>query len=294
MKTDVFVCSKPLQYLNAKNIPHNSNHKRVLVIMPQFHEGVDFINKVRKYDMDWDVVVCAKTVLDSYKYIFVHHVDNLYMGFDNGTVLGAIIVLKRINFFFFEEGNGMYVEYPYIKSKFKYFIDSLLGVSKYVGHSKYIKEAFVYEVERYKKARSVSYPVRSFEIPILDAIDKYSDLFTLISSDSPIDYMNIVNSNILLYLTEWSVNPLIMSDIKDMKQNYDFVFIKPHPHILDFQCDIDNVKIIRSNIMVEFILSRWLKGNNTISIIHSGTSALEYYPEGTFNSIFYKSLDREA
>ena len=59
MKTDIYACSKPLQYFNARNIPRtfHSDHRRILVIITYFYKADDFYENIKANDDQWDKVV---------------------------------------------------------------------------------------------------------------------------------------------------------------------------------------------------------------------------------------------
>ncbi len=46
--TNYFICTKPLQYFNCKNIASNIHEKKVLCIIPNFTNADIFIEKMNK------------------------------------------------------------------------------------------------------------------------------------------------------------------------------------------------------------------------------------------------------
>ena len=278
-KIDLFLCTKPLQYLNALNIPYKNNgHDKILLVVGQFYQAESFVENIKKSDDHWDQVLYFKSNLAAYFYIFCHNVKNLYIRYDNGTFIAIMYYIKHYNLYLMEEGAATYLDYYFKKNKVRKFFDDILGASSYLGHSTYLKGAYVYYTEFYKSRKNVKYDVLPFKYGFLEAIESKFDFFLSISQTEDLSFLDISDSRILVYVTDWIINDKIIDLISKDKSLYDKVYIKPHPHILSsqstFPCGVD---LIQTNLMIEFIFYKWLKNNNKITVYHEGTSAVFYY-----------------
>lgn len=287
MEVDCFICSKPLQYLNVKNIPRNEGHKRVLVFIPNFVDGEDFVNKVRLYDKDWDEVVMVPTPLKSHLYILFHKCDVLYWGYDMGTFEGLLYKIKKFKFVYYEEGYGMYDTDIVVKGKFQRLVDNWLGVSMYKGHSKFVSSAYCYKPDKFLSIVKPTYPVYSFALDFMKILECSMSLFLHVSSGDIGWLAGIKEKKVVLYLTSWDINNKIVQDISSEDKNYDLILIKPHPHIRNFVIDFHNARIIRSNLMAEFVVLLLLKNNNRLTIFHEGSAAMQFFDKSLYDNREY-------
>lgn len=276
---DLFFCSKPLQIFNARNIPELSNGNiKCLLIFSQFYNGRDFASRVKKFDPKWGQVICRDSVFGAYCYMLFHRIENVYTGYDNGTMFALICRIKKINVFYFEEGAGMYFDQLYIKPKWKQIIDKIIGVSPYTGHSSFIKAAYVYLPEVYKKRKIVNYPVYSFKLDYVSAVRESSSIFCKFSDIPNQECIDVYGKKILLFVTDKIIYGNVLSKIREEVNNYDLIVVKPHPHIVDVpNIGSDRVILLKTNIMIEFIIDMWLRNKNVITMYHCATSTVLYY-----------------
>ena len=55
MDTDIYICSKPLQYFNVRNIGYgNASSKKVLIILGHFRDAELFFHQVKTFDDTWN------------------------------------------------------------------------------------------------------------------------------------------------------------------------------------------------------------------------------------------------
>ena len=188
MKTDIYVCSKPLQYFNARNIPQSfhPNHRRVLVLVTYFYDADYFYTMVKQHDNSWSEVVKVSNVNSMYLYLLLHRFDSLIYGFDTSTCLGIIHLLKKYDFYILEEGLGTYMGSCFTssdgrKNTIQAYVDKISGVSTDWGHTRFVKGAFVYYPELYKKLRVPNYEPTSFEKPFVDKVSEDVRLFLTLS-----------------------------------------------------------------------------------------------------------------
>ena len=51
MDTDIYICSKPLQYFNVRNIGYgNASSKKVLIILGHFRDAELFFHQVKTFE----------------------------------------------------------------------------------------------------------------------------------------------------------------------------------------------------------------------------------------------------
>ena len=282
MKTDIYVCSKPLQYFNARNVPKSFHpgYKKILVVITYFYNAEKFVEMILKSDKTWDKVVQVSSVAYFYKYLIFHHFDSLIYGYDTSTVLGLIHMFKKYDFYVLEEGTGTYLPDDSGKKKniIQTFVDSASGVSTDWGHTKFVKGAFVYYPNLYKLLRTPIFEPYCFSKPFADKVREDIDFFMALSDTLSTRLLSIKDSRILLYITDWSFNLNILEKMNQHSQNFDYAIVKPHPHINNFS-PLEGYKfdVIKTNLMVEFILSHWLNNNNKITIYHEGSTSIFYY-----------------
>ena len=164
------------------------------------------------------------------------------------------------------------------KNIFQRVIDKMTGVSTEWGHTKFVKGAFVYYPDLYTKLRRPNFDPTGFEKPFIDKIAEDKSLFVTLSEAVDDQLLSIKESKILLYITSWDVKPEIIDKMKIETDNYDYAIIKPHPHITNYtKIEEIDIKIVKSNIMVEFLLGLWIAQKNKITVYHVGSTAIFYF-----------------
>ena len=294
-KIDLFVCTKPLQYLNVLNIPLSDNgNMKILAIVQSFYKSAEFSENVCRVDSHWDKVIPFDTVYRVFWFILWHRVRNLYISSDNGTAIGVLYHLKHFNLYMVEEGAATYLDIYMKKSKIRTVLDKCLGVSACWGHSVFLKGVYVYYPKLYKIKKNVSYDVLPFVCSFMETIRSKSDFFLKISSSDDLSFLQVKDSKILVYVTDWEINEDVKSRMVEEMGNYDKVYIKPHPHIKsDTITNPEGIELIRTNLMMEFVFCKWLDNNNKITVYHEGSSAIFYY-NSQFESVdFSPNKDSE-
>ena len=76
--SDIYICSKPLQYFNIKNIPYE-NCNRILVIVDAFRDSEHFFERVSRYDKSWSQVLYVKCIDDAYSFVNRKRANKLYV-----------------------------------------------------------------------------------------------------------------------------------------------------------------------------------------------------------------------
>ena len=113
-------------------------------------------------------------------------------------------------------------------------------------------------------------------MPFRECLEYNYDFFLRLSGGFP-ESLNISDKSILIYITDHIVNMEIVRKMIDEKDAFDLLFIKPHPHIKDIKIDMEDVMIIESNLMFEFIIHKLLKNKNRITIWHEASTSVVYF-----------------
>ena len=88
-------------------------------------------------------------------------------------------------------------------------------------------------------------------------------------------FLRITNSKILLYITDWDFQTSTINKMVQHKSEYDYLFIKPHPHIkIENLPVISGIDILYTTVLVEIIIDQWLQGGNVITIYHQDSTAI--------------------
>lgn len=277
MRRDVFIVSKPLRFLNIKNVvPNCGDSHKTLIVVDSFADAYNFKMNVEKFDTSWNKVYLVKSVKYLYFLLLFLHIDRLYTFVDCSIFVGILYLLKRVKVCVLEEGAGSYI--PNSIGGVQKNIHKLLGIGKNIGCSKFTWALYVYSPYAYKKLNPESIAnVIPFPHDFVSNMRQYTDLFLKISSTDINNIEDVKNGNILIYITNWDIDQSILSKIDELKVNYDKVIIKPHPHITDYTLIPKGYHIIGGNILAELFISLLLNNNNNLTVIHSSSTALLYF-----------------
>lgn len=279
---DIFICTKPLQYINLCNIPTDESNSKILIIIDAFYKASEFSKYIENNEHQWSKVIFLKRINTFYKifryrwlfFVLFYNVDKLYYSLDS-TVIGLLHFIKRFKFFLYEEGAGTYRKQR-IQNKYK-AIAKMFGTSEIMGFSKYIKGAFVYYPDYYKSQIAPSCPISRFTLSYRETIrqmaKKFLCLYDLDSQNE--EFLKMKDSTILLYITDWEIQHSTISQMENLRNEYDYLFIKPHPHIrIKNMPNILGVEVLYTNLIVEIIIDTWLKNNNRVTVLHQDSTAV--------------------
>ena len=287
MKTDIYICSKPLQYFNLRNIKSESlGIKRTLLILGSFLESEQFADRIKKFDTMWDDIVYLKSHFDLYLYLFLHPANVWFVEIDASFFYGLFSKLSCFKtMYMFEEGFGSYRRDRFDTSKgLKRWINKYTGVGRHVGFSTYLTGQYLYLPALFKRQfPDYSKPIMEFAKPFKVRLREELSFFMKLS-DGYDNFFLIKNKRIGLYLTNHHVNLQFMETLVQTKDSFDLFFIKPHPHIRDLR-DLSqyNISIIRSNIMIEFLLILLLDNNNELTVFHENSTAVIWFQNEIIN-----------
>lgn len=287
MKTYIYICSKPLQYFNLRNIDSESTGvKKILVVLGSFLESEQFVNRIKKYDTTWNDIVYFESHFQLYSYLFFHPANTWYVEIDASFVFGFFSKLSCFRrMYMFEEGFGSYRRDRFDTSKgIKKWINKCTGVGRHVGFSSYLTGQYLYLPTLFKRQfPDYSKPLMAFAKPFKKRLREELSLFMKLS-DGYDDFLSIENKKIGFYLTNHHINPWVMETLTQTKDSFDLLFVKPHPHIRDLR-DLSqyDISIIRSNIMIEFLLILLLDNNNELTVFHENSTAVIWFQNEIIN-----------
>lgn len=291
MSPDVYICSKPLQFFNIKNIGKLSggSDKRILIVFPNFFEGNIFVDNIKKFDPYWDEIITIQDKADYYNYIKNHRINYLIVENDASVRMFAFMLIAKLKnqvkaLYVFEEGIGSYRND--LHTGFNKLLRILTLIGPHYGASIFCKHIILYEPEFYNK-KFHSRKAIPFSIKFIDGLKKHQILFHKLCGDLPPN-IDVLNQKILLYITNHSIDRDILSKMIREKNSYDVLYIKPHPHIKILDCIPKEIRIIQTNILMEFIISELLCKDNNLTIWHQASTSLIYFTNKVKEKNFIK------
>lgn len=280
MRKELYICTKPLQYFNIKNIVDESFSCRVLLIKGNFLDAKLFSDLVRTNDKIWDRVLYTDDTKGFYVYIIKENADILYIDNDSSGFYALYSILLNKRVFVYEEGYGTYRRAAIKESvgKYKFLLYKLMGIDKQIGNARFVKGVYLYLPGLYKNL----YPnykkeIRKFNKPFMLALRESASLFMSLSGN--VGKLELIrNRSILVYLTSHSLNERILTYLEIESSRYDCVYIKPHPHVksIDITSSVQ-VSIINSNVMMEFLLLILLDNGNKITVVHENSTSIIWF-----------------
>ncbi len=285
MKPDVYLCSKPLQYFNIKNIcdVNKKRNSRILVLLNAFIGADVFFNNVRQYDKTWDNIVFCTDLKHGLRYVFSKGANNLFVDNDLSWRVYLLCLVKRVNnVYTYEEGIGSYSdirEYEVAngnRTNISRLLRKILRMGLYCGDSKYCKNIILYKPSLYNNKLHSNKAI-SFQRSFLDCLNTNETLFLQLSDSLP-SVIDVTNKKILIYATEWHIQNTILIRMKEEQKNYDICIIKPHPHIKELKLtDMDKVIVLKTNVMMELILNYLIKRNNHVTVWHQCSTCVVHF-----------------
>ena len=137
-RPDVYVCSKPLQYFNIKNIGEveNSSQEKILIVVGAFYDAKRYVEHIKEYDNEWTDVFYMNDVSESHHWIRRHRINNLFIENDASWKMFFIYLFGCIkSIYVYEEGIGSYNKCN--KKGVEAVVRSFLGIGNHNGDSSY-------------------------------------------------------------------------------------------------------------------------------------------------------------
>ena len=276
-RPDVYVCSKPLQYFNIKNIGkvENASQEKILIVVGAFYDAKRYVEHIKEYDDEWTDVLYMNDVSESHHWIRNHRINNLFIENDASWKIFFINLFGRIkSIYVYEEGIGSY------KNDTKGGIESvtrrILGVGNHNGESKYCKGIILTKPWLYNQKFNTT-KARAFRFSFGDCLRNNELLLEKITGSMP-EVLNVSNNRVLIYVTEWKIHSDVLERFGNEVCNYDLCFIKLHPHIKTFKSTANNLfHVIQSPMMMEMILYFLLKQNNQVTVWHHCSTSVVHF-----------------
>ncbi|UXK09899.1 hypothetical protein N5094_06705 [Shewanella putrefaciens] len=259
--------SKPLQYINCRNsvesffssneyVENNVNGIKVLVILDHFKGAKSFYERVLEFDLYWDVVLYCNSRVSA---LIQLRKTKFNVIFSNSDISKDAILIKFFNFkstfLLYEEGWGNYIVDALHDQGFKKkAVYKILSLNVQYGLSSLTKAVYVYFPEKVP-ANLVTKAI-NFKFSFCEYLRLRQELFkNIFPSKSQIELVNYGGKKVafLLPSKKWSSN---FEGIE--LSTYDVIFLKPHPHTLDFNHDLverNNIKVLDSSVFLELELS---------------------------------------
>jgi hypothetical protein len=223
---------------------------------------------------------------EEYLYLLFHKYDNLYVELDASFVLGILSSLGCYRkMYIYEEGFGSYRRDRWGEAKgLKKWINNRTGVGEQVGFSRFLTGQYLYLPDLYTELfPGYGKPVYLFRKSFLKHLHDEQELFLKLSEGYEM-FTAIRNRKVAIYLTTHEANTTILKEILQQKSMFDVLFVKPHPHLCDLSFfEQYSMNLIRSNIMVEYILSCLIENENELTVYHENSTAVLWFQNKIVN-----------
>src|SRR5690606_17488845 len=259
-RVNLFICSKPLQYFNARNIPVNNDYPNILIIEDNFIGANKLTEQISTIDKVWDKIYLVKHLYEVVKLLRHYSFENVYHYLDCFLVPAIffnMLPMKRL--YVYEEGIGTYRKTIFDGiGWYKRIIRNLMGVGSFAGSHRRCKGVYVYcpnlyqtQFKRFNQYKKNALP---FKVPFSEMVIQNSELSSHLFRDEH-DFSEIKNKKIGIYISSWTLNEAVISEL--VTNQYDEIVIKLHPHIAktaEIKGLKQQVRIVRSAILAEFLI----------------------------------------
>lgn len=290
IKMDIFLVTKPLQFMMCMLLSESLNTKGSLIIVDSFYGAKDFSEKEELLNYFIEVKFFDSTQKALKSLIGNKKISRLYIDSDYGIqknlLLLSIKSLNRsINIYLYEEGNGVYRN-DLIMGRIKKYIYSFLPLSGALGSSPFTNNIYVVDKIRYDALRpELSYKSICIGACFSTWIEDNILLLTSLFGTFDVSF-EVSMDTCILYITNWEIDNKVIDYLTEI--NHRFI-VKPHPYIRYLDLD-KSIEVLSPGIPVEIILIKLLDIFNHIEVYHSGTSALDYIDSSRIKSIDIRDL----
>lgn len=271
-----FLITRPIQYLNAINIPH-ANSRRTLLIVDTFKGANSLRKKAALPGSSWTSVRMFDSVHDAMVWVREHKdcFTDFFTFSDFGLRLCMMLGrLKPLRIHVYEEGAGTYAREEFRLGSIR-SIASILSSGKiksfrHMGDCRFVDTIFVNHVELYKTLfPSCNKVVRSFSVPLLEHLMVNSDVPSVVH----ILPKNSATRDALLYLSDWTVNDEVLNILATHPLHVSLA--KPHPAYMGsfgFNDDFDFV--VEPEVLGEIIIAQLANCFRSLTVVHECSSAV--------------------
>jgi hypothetical protein len=284
-KANIYICSKPLQYINLTNIDKSFNCLNILFIENNFINAESFYKIVVEYDKTWDKIFFINngwigliTHLIQFKIEKIFYYLDCYLV---PSILFNCLIFREL--YIYDEGLGTYTHIMHEQTFFKKIINRYLGVPSKPGFHRKVNGIYVYAPKFYLSINEnylINRTINSFNLTFQENLKRYAKLFEVpIKREIEFIY-NINNKKIGFYIASWNIDYDFLESINfDI---YDNFYIKTHPHNKKINTklyDFKKISVIHSSILVEVILQILLDNENEIDVFHYDSSSMIYFSQ---------------
>lgn len=303
MSTNVYSATKPMQWLNVENLfIETKSDYNILVLISHFPNPELFGTEIKKMFPHWDEVIVLKNRFQLSFFLLKIRPKKIYIDSDYGFKGYLQTLIFRGEVFVYDEGLGTYYINTDTKksSWLKKTIFKLLGAADFVGNHYKTKGVYVYNKNYYKnKYPNYKGKIFSFPLEYLGFYKKNLNILLIFFKVKDIELLKLENCKIAIYATYHTINNDILNDLISNKNNFDFIFIKPHPHLLgknpNFKTNTP-FPLILENILLEILIIN-LSLKNQLTVYHESSTGCLYFKETenlkfvNYGGFYYKAFE---
>ena len=282
---DLIFVTKPIQYVNARNAVETifqRDRKYILVIVDHFEGALNFAKNIILNDSIWFDVNLVKSRVEALILTRKYKVINI---FTNSDISKDPFLFKFFHPFatliLYEEGWGNYIrDILFDRGPSKRLIYTLLGLNRQYGASRFTKKIFLYRPSICDV--NIEGKVESFAYSFSEYIKKEAGLLRNIFRQAEEDFDSDKVITFILPSKKWNKS----FDYLDY-HFFDSIYLKPHPHTMDYNSDLVkkyNVTVLDNSYFIELIVAQT---RSKITIYHDHSMVGVY---ARFNNVTIHNL----
>jgi hypothetical protein len=288
IKYDLIFVTKPVQYINARNAvqstKRNSN-KKLLIILDHFFNAEKFFLKIQEHDQLWNRVIFSASRLKALLSTLNLSVDTI---FTNSDISKDAFIFKLFHptseLILYEEGWGNYIcDALFDRKLSKKALYDLLFLNRQYGASKFTSKIYLHYPQLCMD--NIRNKVFKFENDLFTYLRKESDLFCKIFNNSIYKFEPNEKVAFILASKRWSTK---FEGID--YTSFDRVYVKPHPHTLDFNTnfvEMNDFKMLGNDIFVELLIAK----NDLDATVYHDNSMVGVYAKSDYVKVFNVNSD---
>lgn len=276
LTNSVVLVTRPIQYLNAVNIPY-TDFARTLLIVDDFEGAQSLKSRSEEPGSGYANVVMLDTVEAALNWVREHK-DN-YTDFFTFSDFGLRLCmrlarLRPLRIHVYEEGAGTYARDEFRLGSVRFlaslFSSGKIKLFRHMGECRFVDTIYVNHVELY----SALYPasrkkVRGFSVPLMDhlaANSVASNIARILPEDAP-------RRDALLYLSGWTAQKSIFNVLAAHPLHLSIA--KIHPAYVGPCTFLDKFDLsIEQEVVAEVAIAELAEGFRSLIVVHECSSAV--------------------